>query len=792
MSDDRAAFADRFRALAERHGFQPAALAAIALAGVLAYSNTFNASFQFDDFPNIVQNLVIRETLNLVDQFEQNPRRVVGTFTFALNYAVHELDVTGYHVVNLAIHLLGGFVVWSLVRLTLRTPNLRGSPLSEQAHWLPLAAAALFVLHPIQTQAVTYVVQRFASLSTLFYLTALACYARGRLEESDATRKRAFIGAGAAALLATFTKESAFTLPFAVLLYEYVFFAKSDWRALLKTKRAKILLVALGALALVIPAVFSFNLERIFGTREPQQGHTYSVDAISYLFTQFRVLVEYLRLLVAPYGQTLDYDYPLYESFFQAPVFLSFLFLAALAAAAAKYLRRFPLLSFGVLFFFLANAVESSVIPIPNLIFEHRVYLPFFGFAIFLPAALYRLLWRRSPVLVLGLLLASFAALGAATHARNEVWRTPYSLWNDCVEKAPGKARPWNNRGVYFLEEERYDEASADFNRAIEINPDFAQPLFNRGDIYVQKGMLERAESDYRRALALNPILAPALVGMGNVERERGNLQVALAYYNRAAKHERFPIKTYYNRSVVYRLLGDYDRALADCDSALTLRPDYKKALLNRGTILHTLGRNREALENLNALLRIDEDNAKGFANRAAVFFALGNDEWAERDLEKAIALDPEFVPARLNRAKLYLARNRRAEALSEYRAALALDSTNGAAWYDLGKLYEQEGLPREALARYDRAALHAPENADVFFARGSLLMDFKESAAAAADFTRVIALQPDRGGAYVNRAVNYYYMGKYREAARDVELARKFGAEPHPGFLDALERALR
>ena len=427
----------------------------ILIVGIIVYVNTFQVPFVLDDDWTIVKNPVIRSLDNFYANstgYEFLPNRYVATLSLAINYFFGGLDVTGYHVVNLLIHLLSALLVYALLRLTFHTPYFEaqvesdsGSGLGSTSPWLsaffsppfflPLFAALLFVVHPVQTQAVTYIVQRMTSLATMFYLLSCVFYVLARLsmehtlnvmpENGDKTKtivpldrvKQGLLltGSVAAAVLAMKTKEIAFTLPVAILLYEVCFF-RGFWR------RRLLCLLPLFATLPIIPMTildfggFDSDLLSDPGRQLPV-GHTISTQ--DYLLTQFRVIVTYLRLLVLPIKQNLDYDYPVYREFFAPPVLLSFLLLVALFALAVylfwrtrhsgekqvkhksgserdslatsplataqpvdhsslPYLR---LISFGIFWFFLTLSVESSLIPLADVIMEHRLYLPGFGAA---------------------------------------------------------------------------------------------------------------------------------------------------------------------------------------------------------------------------------------------------------------------------------------------------------------------------------------------------------------------------------------------------------------------------
>jgi len=375
-------------------------LLSIIILGAIVYSNTLNATWHFDDSVVVTENWSLRDLRgNFNTIFSAN--RSVGFFTFALNYYFNKLNVTGYHVVNILIHIVNALLVYSLVMLTLKTPAMVKSRLASQARFLALASGLIFVSHPIQTQAVTYIAQRFASLATLFYLLSVVFFAKARLSIG---RGKAFLSplhlvwyslSLFSAFCAMHTKEIAFTLPCIICLFEFFFFDSSS-RSL--TKRLLYLLPFILTFA-IIPAnmglfskVQAKPLGDIIGEIREQVQETPLISRKDYLLTQFNVIVTYIRLLFLPMNQNLDYDYPIARSFFQFPTFLSFLFLLVLVILAVYlFLKDYRFISFATFWFFITLSVESSIIPIRDVIFEHRVYLPSVGFvmimAVFLQEA---------------------------------------------------------------------------------------------------------------------------------------------------------------------------------------------------------------------------------------------------------------------------------------------------------------------------------------------------------------------------------------------------------------------
>ncbi len=553
-----------------------AAILLILLAGIIVYANTFQVPFVFDDEISITKNSVIRNLDNFYannEGYEFLPNRYVAYLTFALNYHFDGLNVSGYHAVNLFIHLIAALLVYALLRLTFRTPyfqeqgeDSRGGTQGSTCHaFIPLFAALLFVVHPIQTQAVTYIVQRITSLATMFYLLSVVLYVQARLsieearagrQESEKTYSAALTrgrikfglliaGSVLAAILAMKTKEISFTLPFAILLYEVCFF-RGPWK-----RRLLYLLPLLATLPIVPMTILGIGgstgdiLADTGGKLQVGRG----ISRLDYLFTQFSVIVTYLRLLILPVKQNLDYDHPVYTTFFTPPVFLSFLLLAAIFASALYFFfvtrhrssstrkaadPALRLVVFGIFWFFLTLAVESSLIPIRDVIMEHRLYLPGFGAAVVF-ATIFYLMIEKLTKPVSAKLLASFATivvliLGFATYQRNHVWGNAIRLWQDVVEKSPNKGRPYNNLGTSLEDAGRRPEALALLKRAIAVDPNYYKSYYNLADLYLVTDQPGAALPLLQTAIRLQPDFVEAYVSIGAALMRQGKFRQVITF----------------------------------------------------------------------------------------------------------------------------------------------------------------------------------------------------------------------------------------------------------------------
>lgn len=651
------------------HRFDFLAVFFLIITALLIYSNTLSYPFHFDDEPNIVTNNKLRDLSNF---WPPTGTRYVGFLSFALNYHFGELNVFGYHLVNLLIHILNGLLIWWFVLLTFKTPMMQRSNQAAQFMRLfALFSALIFIAHPIQTQAVTYIVQRFTSLSTLFYLLSLCMYVKARLINQDAALKSQnpdqekrkvnmkFTLCYLTSILSTFlamkTKEISFTLPMIIVLYEFIFFSISQPES--QTSNAKRFyfvfpfLISLTIIPVSLIGTDQPLSETIGELREAAQ-ETEEISRNVYLMTQFSVIVTYIRLLFLPIAQNLDYDFPLSHSLHDPVTFFSFLFLLLILISALYFLKRAQksnniyglLASFGVLWFFITLSVESSIIPIRDVAFEHRLYLPSIGaILVFGSAVFYILVYKKqkppSFAVVWGLILITTVSLGIGAYHRNFVWKDEVALWEDVVRKSPNKARGHNSLGLAYYKQGRVEEAIREYREALKLDPDHLEAHHNLGATYAKQGRLEEAIQEYLIALSLQPGFAGTHNNLG------------LAYYHQ----------------------GRLDEAIKEYTAALSLKPDFAEARHNLGLVYYTQGRLEEASREYREALRLKPDYLEAHHNLAGAYYNQGRLEEAIQELMIAIRLNPNHADARYNLGTIYKAKGLKDEAKREFETVLRL-----------------------------------------------------------------------------------------------------------------------
>lgn len=376
--------------------FDLAAFGLIAVMVLITYSNTFTASFHFDDGPAITDNAIIkRVSFDNIRTIILGARPVVY-LSIMLNYQLSGLNVIGWHIFNIGLHVANSFLVYLFILRTLTMPALKAK-YAEKAKWMALFGTLLFGVHPIQAEAVTYIVQRSELLAAFFYLGAVLLFISG----AQTGKWRYYAAAFLSSVLAMGSKEWAVTLPAVIFLYDYLILSEGNIRTALSRWKAYIVLVLSWGILLRTVSLFSESSSVGFNISTPSSSGT-ALTAWTYLLTSFNVIWTYARLLFLPINQNIDYDYPIAKTLLEFPTLLSFLGHLAIAGGAywLFWKKGWVLVPFGVAWFYITLSPVQSFVPLTDVIFEHRLYLPSIGFFLVLVITYQELLawWeRRNP-----------------------------------------------------------------------------------------------------------------------------------------------------------------------------------------------------------------------------------------------------------------------------------------------------------------------------------------------------------------------------------------------------------
>lgn len=632
---------------------RPSALAVglLVLAGLASYSNSFSGPFIFDDTASIVENPSIRSWEDLRPLFppsgsgETVGGRPVLNLTLAINHALGGLRVEWYHATNLLVHLMTSLVLFALLWGTLCLPTVP-EWLSGRAYAVALGAALLFVVHPLQTESVTYIVQRCEALAGLFYLLTLY----GVLRSATSDRPWAWGALAAlACLLGVGSKEVVVSAPLVALVYDRAFLAGS-WGEALRKRWGLYLGLFLTWLPLAALVVASGGRGGTagFSAMMTSSGVPSEVTPLSYFLAQPAWIVHYLRLSVAPWPLALDYGERLGEM--TAANWAALAAVTLLGLTTAWALWREPRLGLLGLVFFAVLGPTSSFIPVATQVAaEHRMYLPLAAVLVALVVgAAYldeRLQGKAGLPLLVG--LGCVAVLfGSLTYLRNRDYQTELSIWEDAAAKVPGNPRPWANVGT----------------------------------AYGRKGEYAKAAEAYRVALDLEPGSASTMVRLSMAEQELGNGEEAVRLSREAVATGRLTGKQYLLAGQGLQRAGLMDEALAAFEESNRLAPNDPEVPLWLGAALLAKGRAAEAVAYFEAATQQAPEGPRGHMMLGLALLQSGRPKVAVRPLRVAAYLSPRDPRVYVALGDALAAAGRREEAAQSYREALRRDPKNQAA----------------------------------------------------------------------------------------------------------------
>ena len=599
----------------------------VVLAGLAAYASSFGGPFTYDDAGSILENRSIRHLGDLGAVLhppfaggQTVGGRPILNLSLALNYAISGPAVWSYHAGNLLIHLLAGLALFGIVRRTLERAPGDGGPLPPAV--LGGLVALLWTVHPLQTEAVTYTIQRAESLMGLFFLLTLYSFIRHAESPPGAGGARAAwaVAAVAACAAGMATKEVMVAAPLLVLLYDRAFLAGS-FRGAWAARRG-----CHGGLA----ATWLLLGALMLGThnRGGSIGFGNGVPWWAYALTQFPALVRYLRLSVWPHPLIFDYGtFWIRGAGEVVPAAVMIGLLLGLTVAATCG-RRHRALGFLGCWFFLILAPTSSVIPgTTQMIVEHRMYLPLAAVWALLVLALAEAARRAGGRVILvccAVCLPLAAAYGILTFRRNAVYGSDLRLWRDTVARRPAAARPHGYLGAVLLKSGDAAGAWEQYATAARLDPGYPQAHNGLGTLLLRAGRTDEAIAEYLRAVATAPRYAEA----------QYNLGLALLAAGRA------------------------DEAVAHERAALAARPDYPDALNTLGSAFFKLGQPAAAATSYQQAVALEPADAASRNNFGIALAHAGRLREAAAQLQEAVRLRPGDAAIRESLARVQAARD--------------------------------------------------------------------------------------------------------------------------------------
>ena len=689
------------------------------LAALVAYWNSFRVPLVFDDLLTIQRNAGVR-----FGEFHWGlAGRAVLYLTFTLNHVWSGQEVWSYHFINFCLHFLNGLLVFLLAEQVFRHVEIN----EHRRRLYAGLAAAFFLVHPVQTESVTYISSRSELLSTFFYLLGLLTFVlwpEGRIGFfcSFAVAIPYAIGLG--------SKETAITLPAAIFLYDFLFLARARLVPILTRWRFYLtyILGASGAIYYLLTRVLKVTVTA------PQ-----NLSPWHYFLTQTRVLVRYVQLIFLPVGLNLDYDFRPSSSLLEPSVVASIAILTFLFLLGWYLRQRAPVFAFSILWFFITLSPTSSVVPIVDVIFEHRLYLPLAGVCISFPG-LVELVYRKLrdriaiPATAVAWSFILLIALTTGTVMRNYVWADEVRLFTDVVAKSPGKERAYNGlawalykraeyeRAIevlrnglhnvpdktnsfsetlsqFYLKTGRYQEAVEALKRNVEVGPpDLRAVAYNDlgvaylymwNDLQARRtqfsageyasraeSILKPAADAFLQALKLDPGMDSALDSYVNAMCYRGRAgEIEAEALERLRSKEEF--NALYTVGKAAFNGNDYAKADAYFERAEKVNPNVKIMFFNHGYALAKLGQEDRAIEKYIQAIRIEPIFIEAYHNLGQIYLRRREYAKAEEAFREVLRQDPRHISSNLNLASIYMALGRKMQARERLQTVLEASPGN-------------------------------------------------------------------------------------------------------------------
>ncbi|MBU4269360.1 tetratricopeptide repeat protein [Candidatus Dependentiae bacterium] len=654
----------------------------------LFYYPSLKYPFQFDDLANITKKFAIRNDNPLTRFFCS---RWIVDWLNRINYEMDRFNPFYYRLFNLFIHITAGILLFYLL-LTLLNKLEKTSFFYKNSILIAFATSGLFLLHPVQTQTVSYIIQgRLEGLASMLILANLLILVNALLTNNKILKTALFILSAVISILSFGSKEIIVITPILLFLCDWFFISKSNWSDF-KTR----IFYHLGFAAFFYLFYFSKYMDFSFFTRAVSlkmvtannrgnilTNHAQDViKPLEFLISEFKVILHYLWIFIVPFGISVEYDWKLSTGFFSADSFFPFLVLFAIVIFIIYSIinKKNSLLVFGLSWFFITIAPRTTIIPSPELLCDYKTYLASIGWLFLLASALvYVAIFIASQIRNIKVQFLQFAQIavlliflipvGTATYNRNTVWRTAEEFWHDIVKKAPLKARGHNNYGVALSECGKVDKAIKHYQKAISLDRYYSDPLSNIAVAYSMKNEIDKAIEALNMALLINP---------------------------------NYP-EAYNNIGTLYLSKKDYVKSEEFLNKAIELRPYYGKAYYNKGRLYMEKSDEQTAWTFFKKATEGDLDTPEGFFTLGQLSIRLQKYEDAAYAFEKIISLGVKEQAVQFNLANSYYMLKRFDEAEKIYASLVSENPVDGRYAYNLAETYLSKKEFEKALVVFQK-----------------------------------------------------------------------------------------
>lgn len=531
------------------------ALISILILILITYSNTCQSSWHLDDYRFLenetlqLSKLTWPEFKKVLIKGQAKLFRPISSLTLALNYYFGKKDVFGYHIANIIIHILSSFFLFLFIHNLLKSPSIF-QKYKENAYGIALLSTTLWAINPVNTQAVTYIIQRMASMAGLFYIMSMYFFLKTRLNHRPYQKTALFILCALSFTFAIGSKENTVLLPVSLLLVETLILKKNSPYKWVWNNYRILLVISIAIIMLIFLLLYIRMRGEPLSFLNQYNGRVFNLQ--ERLLTEPRIILFYLSLLFYPISTrlSLSHDISISTSLLSPPeTLLSILIITFLITIAFLISTKWAVISLSILFFFINHIVESTIIPL-ELIFEHRNYIP--SMLLFIPPVIlvvklisyfsYKPLMRNVIILcTIGILIS----IGCSTYIRNSVWMTGETLWLDCIEKYPNLWRPYHNLGVFYSDTKQTEKAIETYHMALNkkvlnkrLDQKYFPTYYNIGVEYLKLGLYEKARQNFLLAEKANPGFARIQLHMGFILFKQNKINKAKERFKRAISYQ--------------------------------------------------------------------------------------------------------------------------------------------------------------------------------------------------------------------------------------------------------------
>lgn len=633
-------------------------LAIILLISFVIYLPVFNNKLLAWDDDLYIKNNPLVYSINLKDIFSQY---VMGNYhpltilTFAIEYQFFGLNETGYHVINLLLHLLNVFLVFYVINLLVNKPTVA------------LVASLLFGIHPLHVESVAWAAELKDLLYTFFFLASYILY----LKYLTLQQKKLYVFSLLLFCLSLLSKAMAASLPVVLILTDYFKGRKINGKVLLEKLPFILLSIAFGIVA-------------VWAQKSSGATEVVNFDLLQRIVFACYGFIMYIVQLFFPLHLSAYYPYPIKSTeSMPAHYYLYPILFAGLIIAVFYSLRFTKKFFFGIGFFAITIFLVLQLLPVGGAIIADRYsYIPSIGIFFLAGEGFDLLLNKKFRVPAFSLLAIITIFFSIRTYNRCNIWNNDLTLWDDVISKYQTVPIAYNNRGLIYLNQGKNDTALMDFNKAIELKPDYAKAYNNRGALYMNENKNDEALKNFDKAIEFMPSFEGFHISRGNALKNKNRIEEAFMEYDKALSLRADFAEAFYSRGILFMNQGKNSQAIEEYSKAIGLNPNYIEAYLNRGNSFRENKQFDDALKDYEKVIKLDPGFSLAYFNRGTLFMNRTMNELAQKDFDKAIELNPGYVQAFHNKGNIFYNEKKYEEAISNYSRAIKIKPDYAVSFY--------------------------------------------------------------------------------------------------------------